>query len=365
MKNCTCGGCVIAIALAMLCGLSAVGRAGQESREALGRQIAVGVYFNEGKHYCPDDPQSFADLQQQTGRLARVYMNFQTWSEEWNQFSTRLADNAIRNGGVFMVVWMPSGQRAEGQADPDWSCAAIAAGKHDDYVRRYAADVARWSGLQHKPLMIRLAHEMNGGWYPYGVAFERGGKRHNGNSPADYLAMWRHVWGIFDQAGARGVTWVWSPNILYINENNSPQQAEADYAALYPGDGFVDWIGLDGYNDGVKSRWKTFAELFGPSYHLITKISGKPLMIGEFACSEAGAPAGTSKAAWITRTYLSEIPLQFPRILLVNWFDRDKTHQGETDWRFNSSPQSLAAYRDAVQSRTYQGDLKLQATRDP
>ena len=111
---------------------------------AADRRIAVGVYFNEGKHYCPDDEQSFADLQQQTGRLAKLYMNFQTWTEEWNRFSTRLADNALAHGGVFMVVWMPSGAKPEGADDPDWTCAAVAAGRHDDYIRRYAADVAAW-----------------------------------------------------------------------------------------------------------------------------------------------------------------------------------------------------------------------------
>lgn len=345
--------------LAMLCGLMGSGaRADSTTADDAAGRIAVGVYFNEGKIYCPADAQAFADLQQQTGRLAKVYMNFQNWSGEWTQFSTRLADNCVKHGGVFMVVWTPSGSKAEGQTDSEWTCAAVAAGKHDAYIRKYAQDVAKWSGQQRKPLMIRFAHEMNGGWYPWGVAFKKDGRRHNGNTPGDYVAMWRHVWGIFKEAGADNVTWVWSPNILYINENNSPEQAEADYAALYPGDDYVDWIGLDGYNNGLKARWKTFAELYEPSYRAITKISAKPLMIAEFGCSEKGAPSGTSKAAWIAQAY-ADIPLQFPRVRLVNWFDRDKTKQGETDWRFNSSPEALDAYRAAVNLPLYQGDVKL------
>ena len=70
-----------------------------------------------------------------------------------------------------------------------------------------------------------------------------------------------------------------------------------------------------------------------------------------------GAPQGTSKAAWITQAYLTDIPQQFPRIVLVNWFDRDKSKLGEADWRFNSSPESLAAYKTAVNSPLYQGEL--------
>ena len=346
-------------ALALLCGLLAFGgRADSATADEPARRIAVGIYFNEDKYYCPADEQAFTDLQQQSGRLAKVYMNFQNWSGEWTQFSTRLADNSLKHGGVFMVVWMPAGPKPEGRSDSDWNCAAVASGKHDEYIKRYAADVAKWSGEQHKPLMIRFAHEMNGGWYPWGVAFKRDGQRHNGNTPADYVAMWRHVWEIFKAAGAKDVTWIWSPNILYINDNNSREQAEADYAALYPGDAYVDWIGLDGYNNGTKAKWKSFADLFDPSYRAITRISAKPLMIAEFGCSEKGAPPGTSKAAWIAQGY-AEIPLRFPRVQLVNWFDRDKTRHGETDWRFNSSPEALEAYKAAVNSSLYQGDVKL------
>ena len=244
------------------------------------QKIAVGVYFNEGNRYCPEAEQAFLDLQQQTGRLAKVYMNFQSWTEEWNQFSTRLGDNSRKHGGVFMVVWMPAaGEDRPGHSDPNWSCKAIASGRHDAYINRYAADVKRWG----KPVMLRLAHEMNGNWYPYGTAMDSPGHRHNGNAPQDYISMWRHVWRIFQEAGATNVHWVWSPNILFLNANNTLAQQQADYAALYPGDQYVDWIGLDGYCDGVKGQWKSFADLFDASYRTITAVSSKPLMIAELA----------------------------------------------------------------------------------
>ena len=320
------------------------------------RRIAVGVYFNEETRYCPSDPEAFADLKKLTGRLAKVYMNFQSWTEQWNQFSTRLGDNSLKHGGVFMVVWMPGrGEDRPGHSDPSWSCKAVATGQHDAYITKYAADVKAWG----KPVMIRLAHEMNGSWYPCGTAFDAPGVRHNGNTPADYVAMWRHVWGIFHDAGAENVYWVWSPNIFYLNANNSLAQQQADYQALYSGDSYVDWIGLDGYCDGVKAKWKTFPELFDASYRAITAITQKPLMIAEFGCSEAGAPPGTSKAAWIKQTYMADIPTRYPRIKLVNWFCRDKTKNGETDWRFNSSKAALSAYSAAVNAPLYQGEIKL------
>lgn len=316
--------------------------------------IAVGVYFNEGKVYAPESEQSFTDLKEQTGRLAEAYLNFQAWTEEWRHFSARLAANARSHGGVFQVVWMPLAR--EGPADPAWSCKAVASGRYDGYIAKYAADVKAFG----QPVMIRFAHEMNGRWYPWGTAFTAPGVRHNGNTPADYVALWRHVWGLFKSAGATNAWWVWSPNIFYVNANNSLEQQQADYAALYPGDECVDWVGIDGYNDGVKATWKRFPDLFDGPYAAIAKLTPKPLMIAEFGCSEKGAPPGTSKAAWVTQTYRKDIPERYPRIRLVNWFSRDKTAQGETDWRFNSSPAALEAYRAAVNSPLYQGKLKLE-----
>jgi hypothetical protein len=335
---------MLAAVLACLCGVAAF---------PAEEPIAVGVYFNTNKQYCPADPPAFEELKALTGREAKLYMNFQSWNEQYNTFAVRLAENARSHGGIYMVVWMPGGE-AQAQ-DPAWSCAAIAKGARDEYIRQYAQDVRKYG----RPIMIRFAHEMNGHWYPWGTAFRSPGVRNNSNTPADYVAMWRHVWGIFKEAGVTDVHWVWAPNIFFLNTANSEEQQRADFAALYPGDEYVDWIGLDGYNDGVKSKWRTFPDLFDAPYRAITGLTQKPLMIAEFGSSEKGAPAGTSKAAWITQTYMKDIPEKYPRVRLVNWFHRDKSAYGETDWRFNSSPEALAAYAAAVNAPLYQGEIKL------
>jgi beta-mannanase len=55
-----------------------------------------------------------------------------------------------------------------------------------------------------RPVRLRFAQEMSGSWYPWD-------ERANGNRPGDFIAMWRHVHHLFTLAGARNVTWVWSP----------------------------------------------------------------------------------------------------------------------------------------------------------
>ena len=73
---------------------------------------------------------------------------------------------------------------------------------------------------------------MNGNWNSWGTR--------PGNSSADYVAMWRHVVSIFRAAGASNVRWVWSPNI-YASRSTTTRP----FAAYYPGNAWVDDVGLD------------------------------------------------------------------------------------------------------------------------
>jgi beta-mannanase len=185
--------------------------------------------------------------------------------------------------------------------------------------------------------MVRFAHEMNLAGSPYGPG-------QNGNTPALFIAAWRHVVTVFRQQGATNVSWVWSPN---VNCGGS-----CPFQAFYPGDQWVDWVGLDGYNyasvDDVP--WMTFQQVFGSSYAELTALTSKPLMIAETASTELGG----SKATWIEQTF-AQIPTSFPHIKAIVWFDIDK----ETDWPVNSSPTSLAAYRQVVTSPNYRGTLAV------
>ena len=307
--------------------------------------IALGAYFYQNGQCAPGDANAVSAYQSRAGRLPAVWMIFQGWTG-WNGFPTSEARRARQLGGRLLVTWEPwNGD----QSAAKWSCRSVAGGAQDAYIRQYARAV-KSSGV---PVMIRLAHEMNGDWYPWGTAYTSGSRRHNGNSPGSYVAMWRHIVAIFRAEGARNVQWVWAPNIQFLNRFNSEGDQRADLAALYPGDAYVDWIGLSVYNDTSKQSWRTFADLFDGTYRTLTQISSKPMMIAELGATESGAPSGTSKAAWISQTLLCDIPAQYPRVKLVNWFCRDKTGFGEANYRFDSSPGALQAFRVAVNSPLY------------
>ncbi len=130
------------------------------------------------------------------------------------------------------------------------------------------------------------------------------------------------------------------PNIEYVG--STPLEA------LYPGDAYVDWLGLDGYNWGTSApgkSWQSFAQVFGATYADLTALSAKPLLIAKTASAEAGG----DKADWIADAYSARTLRQFPRIRGIIWFNEDK----ETDWRIESSASAQAAFAQAVSSPTY------------
>ena len=88
----------------------------------------------------------------------------------------------------------------------------------------------------------------------------------------------------------------------------------------YPGDEYVDIVGLTAYNTGnyyseVGERWQTFSELYEQLYADYCGWFGQPLMITEFA----SASKGGDKAAWITDMF-KEMK-NYPRIKMAIWWD--------------------------------------------
>ena len=319
-------------------------------------KIALGAYYYlDGGLCAPGDSAAVSAWRAQVGQLPAVWSIYQSWTG-WNRFSVGDARRASQINGRLMVTWEPwSG----GIRDPNWSCRMVANGAYDPYIRQYARDV-RSSGV---PILIRLAHEMNGDWYPWGTAYTTQSARHNGNSPADYVKMWQHIVRIFRVEGATNAGWVWAPNIVYQTPVNSLERQQADFEDLYPGDDWVDWIGLSVYNDGARRPWRSFAQLFDGSYRMITALSDKPMMIAELGVTEQGAPRGQSKAQWIATAFLQDIPNRYPRVRLVNYFFRDKSDMGESNFRFDSSPAALSAFRSVVASPLYGGNMAGAAAR--
>ncbi len=309
--------------------LSAVG-AGSTTADAGLRQTCTGP-----RVVCPSRLQfglsvprvlrrgaNLTSLETAVGRRADLVGSYQDFTEP---MYTRRLKQTIASGRRPVVTWEPFvSTKPLLNTRP---LARIAAGRYDRYLRR-SADQAKAVG---KPFIIRFGHEMNGFWYPWGQPrpLHPQSIADPTNTPAAYVAAYRHVVTVFRQRGVRNVAWMWSPNLTDANPNVTLQ-------SLYPGDAYVDVIGLSGYlekpTDTFESRYRdTMTELapIGP---------GKPVLI-----AETGAVVDPGRTTALP-ALMSAISAE-PRVTGLIYFSQpDKT----IDYRLEGHPDDELALRTAL-----------------
>jgi hypothetical protein len=268
------------------------------------------------------------EVEEGTGLVPRVVVFFLQWppSPEGGTFPRRSLDAVWAGGGVPCITWEPMYYQAGREITIPGD--KVTRGAYDPYISDFARAAARWG----RPLMIRFAHEMNISRYHWGTEAEVYGPR----SPGVYRAMHHHVVDLFRKAGADNVLWVFCPNAESVpNTSYDPGAGWNRIEDYYPGEDYVDILGMDGYNWGTtrtreehgwQSHWKSFEEIFAPAYRTLKALSSdKPLLVFE----TASAVRGGDKASWIVRALKTA---QKWRLQGLVWFQVHK----EIDWRINS-----------------------------
>lgn len=216
---------------------------------------------------------------------------------------------------------------------PDYDCsqgqpklADIIEGRFDDYFAEWATAAA----ANGKPVVLRFAHEMNGNWYSWSEGT-------NGNQPGEYVEAWRHVHDLFDSLGADNVVWFWSVNRV----DNLRDRTLARY---YPGDDYVDWVGMSGYlrDQAVPT---TFEATFGATLAELRRAApGQPIVFGE----TAAGTTGNRRVEWIESFFAGL--LDNPDVWGFVWFNGTKNN---SDWRIQYSAAVSAAFAAGVADPRY------------
>ena len=312
-------------------------------------QFLVGVYYgNQG--WAMDHVRALEAWQGKRHAVVNLFTNWDGSTKTKNNLFAQQLPTIWANGNVPLITWEPF----TGRATPADIERRVAAGQYDAYVTDWAGRLRSFlNGPDGAPgtsddrrAYLRLGHEMNGNWYPWGAAI-------GGNSPSDFVAMWRRVHGVFDALGVgpAQLQWVWSVN----HEDVGGFPAEA----FFPGDASVDWVAVDGYNWGASqtwSSWRTPAEVLGPMVARLRAISARPLALTETASTTATAagPSLAAKSQWATDLFAYAGAAQ---ARMVVWFNQDK----EADWAVfggargdgvfkygRTSYRTYSAYRAAV-----------------
>ena len=309
-------------------------------------------------------------LESWQGKKLAVLNLFTTWCDQPtildNLFNQQLL-NIWNNQNVPIITWepvfcisSPNPTAAElNTAAPGDIEVRAANGELDAYLNKWA-DLMKtflsgadgvYNTSDDRRAYIRFAHEMNGDWYPWGAA-------KGGNTPADYVRMWQRVKSLFYDKGMEWthLEWIWCVNF----SDNGGYSAES----FYPGDDYVDWVSLSGYNWGASQTWSSWItpeQTFEPMLNRMRALTTKPISITEFASttSTIAGPSLTAKSQWITDVYKYALA---QNIKMVVWFNLAK----ETDWAVFGGPsgdstfdyngmsyKAYTAYKTAVGSSSF------------
>jgi mannan endo-1,4-beta-mannosidase len=282
---------------AALSSTRAAGRADPAARYETGRKL-LGL-APDGIKGGTATLDSFARL---IGRQPDVAEFYQSFAEP---FDASLAARIRADDALPFDNWEPFGT----------TIGDVALGLDNSYLGRFARAVQAFGS----PVAISFGHEMNADWYPWG---------NTSVTPAQFVAAWQRVHDVFAQLGVTNVIWVWVVNI----ESGGALSPDPDY----PGNAYVDWIGVDGYFvDGTPT---TFNGLFGPTLADLRTHFNKPLLV-----VETGANPSPRRPAEIQSIFAAV--LSDPGILGFIWFDYNEESTQGNDWVIDDDPGALAVFR--------------------
>lgn len=303
----------------------------------------------QGAHIPPiwqnnTEIQAFNDL---IGKDLGIVMSFYVWSYQFGDGTCEFFDNTYRHrddGGVpgindcmqyygpetpeisttYMIAWEPvrnpTGNVACNVAPNNRTdLNAILNGSCNAYIDDFARRLKGWYERFGDRFMIMFMDEMNISAAPWW--------RDDPNYPAQYRQAFQYVVNRFRAQGANSemAQFVWSPN--YMGFPSRDWNVIPNY---YPGDQYVDWVGVSGFNwygvPGQDPNWRTFDSLFvNPLPDLSMGVLpyfhcnyAKPIVLTEFGTVE-GPGGDRTKAAWVADAY--ERMLDFPYIRAAVWFN--------------------------------------------
>lgn len=310
-----------------------------------------------GVYTDPERTGTLAEMERWLGRTHAVQTAFTPWSPGAIEgLFGHILPEIWSAGRIPLLTWEPFTPTPD--ATESDVARRIVAGEYGAYVERWTDRLVEWLAgpdgelgtADDRRLYLRLAHEMNGDWYPWSPSAAAESESAAG-TPAEYVEMWRHVHERVERDVSREhLQWVWCVNHVDVGAHAAE--------VCYPGDEYVDWVGVDGFNWGSSREWSTWRtpdEVFAGMLDRLDALCDKPHCVPEFASSSRTAVGHDPgrKAAWIREAYA----YLDGRVGLCCWFNQDK----ETDWAAfggergtetivgdAGTHEGYAAYRDAL-----------------
>ncbi|HTW12308.1 MAG TPA: glycosyl hydrolase [Solirubrobacteraceae bacterium] len=218
---------------------------------------------------------SFGSWRGSKATVAEDFLGDSNWSDISNPSWILSGWKSYVAGGGRLLLSVPMLTYAGG------NFAAGAAGDYDGYFRSMGqALVADGEGNS----ILRLGWEFNGYWFPWSLTSS------GSDSPTEFIAYWRHLVTLLRSIPGSSFKFDWN-----VNQGTEPINA----TLAYPGNSYVDYIGVEGYDMGYgvstpQARWNQIVnQTYGLNWWLnFAREQGKPITIPEWGLSSSANGGG-------------------------------------------------------------------------
>ena len=145
----------------------------------------------------------------------------------------------------------------------------LVAGYHDDKIRHLAKLFKYVPGVVY----LRIGYEFDGNW---NQGYE---------NTEEFVAGWRRIVDVLRTEGVENVEYVWHTAAAAVDD--IVEKKHEDLADWYPGDDYVDWVGISWFTDGIEAASveteydaPTFGDLAREAV-AFARDKNKPVMLAE------------------------------------------------------------------------------------
>lgn len=280
--------------------------------------------WSSGAWLANDTPSTAAQFGTWRGQALDVvdeFSNTSTWQDVVNPYWLYQKWKGSPYTMAFAVPMLPTGVSGV-------SISACANGAYNSYWQQFGTKISSY-GLGHS--IIRLGWEFNGNWYPW-----------QATQPTTWAQCWRQI-VTSARTTAPGLVWDW-------NVNRGVSAGLADPTQAYPGDAYVDQIGVDSYDwwpaATTSSGWNTQLNgTQGLNYWLnFAKAHGKQFAVPEWGnvATSISTGAGGDDPSYVQDMYNF---FQANTANLAYEANLQGTSTNGAYWPTTSLPNAAAAYK--------------------
>lgn len=253
-------------------------------------------------------------------------------------------------GSIPFIRMMLRSSPDQNQAEPTFTLQNIIDGKFDTDLHAWCAD-ARDFGT---PILAEYGTEVNGSWFSWNGVWNGAGKLTGYGDPTQpdgperFKDAYRHIIQICRAENAKNITWV-----FHVNDSDDPNESWNAFENYYPGDKWIDWIGVSDYGAQTPQddTWNSFRDGMDAVYPRLTALSpDKPIVLLEFGAPKNN-PLG-DQALWARDALTNITSFRWPRLIGFSWWNEwwqnDDNPAHDTTMRVQDNPDLAAVFQELV-----------------